>query len=76
MSKYRIGGTGFVVGAWVLPSGTVINTDGSPYDMDYWSLEIWKRGVPPPLDSQPLNAATWREMVYRHGENRVAPVRE
>jgi hypothetical protein len=77
MSKYKLGGSGFVVGAWVLPSGTVINTDvRPPADMDFWSLEIWKRNVPPPIDAQPLTRATYREMIDLYPANRVAPVPE
>jgi hypothetical protein len=75
VSKYRIS-SAWPVGAWVLPSGMVINTDGDPHKMDFWSLELWKRNVPPPLDAQPLDQATYREMVYQYGANRVAPVRE
>jgi hypothetical protein len=53
----------------------VINNDGDPNAMDYWSLELWRRNIPPPLDAQPLTQATYREMVNLYGENRVAPVR-
>jgi hypothetical protein len=43
--KYRVGSSGFPVGQWLIPAGTLIDTDAA----DQWSTLC--RGLSPPVDA-------------------------
>jgi hypothetical protein len=66
--KYRIGGGGFPLPEGLIPSATVIDTDTTP---DGWSKLISERGIVPPVNSQPLDEATYIWMCQAYGVHRV-----
>jgi hypothetical protein len=72
MARFCIASPGWPVGAVLIPPGTIIDT-GNP--TAGWSAEIARRGLPPPPNAQPLDAATYAQMCSLYGADRVAPVR-
>lgn len=57
--KFRVSGSGWPLDQWLLPNGTVIDTDAS----DLWSTIVRERGLPPPIDATPLDQAAWQAQV-------------
>jgi hypothetical protein len=73
--KFRVGGSSWPVGQHLIPNGTVIDTTGNPEQMNQWSREVLKRGLLPPVDAQPLDDATYQQMVAIYGAHRVATLK-
>jgi hypothetical protein len=57
MAKYQLTQTGWSIGQWFLPVGTVINTTACKDDFSKLA-----RGLPIPLNAMPLDLETWKEM--------------
>jgi hypothetical protein len=72
VARFQLDGSGWPVGQFLIPAGTVIDTDAKS---DGWSLMCSERGLLPPVTCQPLDAATYELMCGLYGSWRVAPLR-
>ena len=68
--KFRITGPGWPVDQWLIPAGTLIDTDGTS---GQWSMLIRQRKLPPPITATPLDRGTYNLMVQLYGADRVGP---
>jgi hypothetical protein len=59
--RYQLRGSGWLIGQWYIPQGTIIDTTAS----DDWSkLAV---GLIPPINGQPLDQATYDFMKSQYG---------
>jgi hypothetical protein len=66
--RYQLFGGGQPVGPWLIPHGTIIDTDQLA---DGWSKLINERGIVPPITAQALDQATYDWMCKQYGVEKV-----
>jgi hypothetical protein len=59
MAKYQLRQTGWPVGQFLIPQGAIIDTVAGT---DAWSMLVASLGLPPPMNAQPLDQATYNTM--------------
>jgi hypothetical protein len=64
--KYQIGGQGWPVDQWLIPTGTVID-DASE---DQWSTLVRQRGLKPPINATALDTEAWQAQLAAYPEHR------
>ena len=64
MSVFQLTQHGWPVGQWLIPVGSVIDTENGK---DQWSLLVKNLGLPIPPNAMPLTQSTWQRMKAQYG---------
>jgi hypothetical protein len=71
MAKFQLRESGWPIGAYLIPRGTIIDTDSGT---DGWSRLVASLGLTPPVNAQPFDQSTYDLMRMEFPAYRIITV--
>ena len=68
--KFQLVGHGWPIGQYLVPVGTIIDTD-DPNDSWRWLWQSWLPEKPPPVNALPVDQETYDLLAQTYGAYRI-----